>query len=160
MTQEPLADAERRSLILLIAGFALLKLIIHLVTNIWGGYGYFRDELYYIACSNHLDAGYVDQPPFSIYVLAIWRFFLGDSIFSLRLLPALLGAGTVFITGLITLELGGRRYAIVIACLSSAVSLIYFAMSTFYSMNAFDIFIWAFVSYLVLRLIQTGDARL
>jgi Dolichyl-phosphate-mannose-protein mannosyltransferase len=160
MMQEQVSDAERRSLILLIAGFALLKLMIHLVTNIWGGYGYFRDELYYIACSNRLDAGYVDQPPFSLYVLAIWRFFMGDSIFSLRLLPALAGAATVFITGLITMELGGRRYAIMIACLSSVVSLIYLAMNTFYSMNAFDVLLWAFAAYLMLRLIQTGNARL
>ena len=35
--------------------FALAKLVIHLLTS--GGYGYFRDELYYIACGEHLDWG-------------------------------------------------------------------------------------------------------
>ena len=85
----------------LIAAFAFIKLLIHLATNIWGGYGYFRDELYYLACANHLDFGYVDQPPFSIYMLALNRWLIGDSIFAIRLIPALLGAATVFLTGLI-----------------------------------------------------------
>src|SRR5260221_7365953 len=44
-----------------IAGFSLLALAIHLLTN--RGYGYFRDELYFIACARHLDLGYVDFAP-------------------------------------------------------------------------------------------------
>ncbi len=42
---------------------ASLSLAVHLLVNAFGGYGYFRDELYYIACSKRLAAGYVDQPP-------------------------------------------------------------------------------------------------
>jgi hypothetical protein len=42
-------------------------------------------ELYYIACSRHLAAGYVDQPPLSIFVLAATRLLLGDSVFAIRL---------------------------------------------------------------------------
>ena len=49
-----------------------LPLLIHGLVNALGGYGYFRDELYYLACSKHLAAGYVDHPPFSIFVLALW----------------------------------------------------------------------------------------
>ena len=54
-------------------------------------YGYFRDELYYIACSKHLAFGYVDQPPFSIVLLAIVRWTLGDSLQAIRLLPSVAG---------------------------------------------------------------------
>ena len=34
------------------------------------GYGWFRDEFYYVACARHLAWGYVDQPPLSIAILA------------------------------------------------------------------------------------------
>lgn len=38
------------------------------------GYGYFIDELYYIACARRLDFGYVDHPPLAPAILRlIWR---------------------------------------------------------------------------------------
>jgi len=138
---------------------AMTKLVLHFVTNIWGGYGYFRDELYYIACSEHLDIGYVDHPPFSIWMLAASRWLLGDSLFALRLLPALAGAGTVFFTGWMARELGGGRFSLVIASLASIVSLINLAMGTFFSMNSFDILLWTLSAYILIRLIKTGAPR-
>ncbi len=53
----------------LIAFFSAVALLIHLLTN--RSYGYFRDELYYIACARHLDFGYVDQAPLSILLLRL-----------------------------------------------------------------------------------------
>ena len=45
-----------------IAGiFALAVLVAHLATG--RRYGYFRDELYFLACGEHLDWGYVDHAP-------------------------------------------------------------------------------------------------
>jgi len=73
----------------LIAFFSAVALLTHLLTN--GRYGYFRDELYYIACGRHLDFGYVDQPPLSILLLRLSQLLLGDSLFAIRLLPALAG---------------------------------------------------------------------
>lgn len=64
----------------LIGIFSTVALLIHLLTN--NRYGYFRDELYYIACARHLDFGYVDQPPLSILVLRINEFLLGTSLFA------------------------------------------------------------------------------
>src|ERR1700757_4448079 len=64
----------------LIAVFSAIALLVHLLTN--GRYGYFRDELYYIACGRHLAFGYVDQPPLSILLLRLSEAFLGDSLFS------------------------------------------------------------------------------
>lgn len=146
----------KRGIQLLLA-FAFVKLFIHLITNLWGGYGIFRDELYYIACSNHLDIGYVDQPPLSIYVLALNRLLLGDAAFALRLLPAIAGAAAVFLTGLITRELGGRVFAQMLACIASIVSIINLAYDTIYSMNAFDVLFWTWAAYITVKLINSGD---
>src|SRR5208337_2674282 len=88
---------------------ALATVLIHFLSN--GAYGYFRDELYAIACSRHLAWDYVDQPPFSEFVLALSGHLLGYSLFALRLLPAVCGGLVAFLVGLITQELGGARYA-------------------------------------------------
>jgi hypothetical protein len=40
---------------------AALALLIHFLFN--RQYGYFRDELYYAACGEHLAWGYVDHAP-------------------------------------------------------------------------------------------------
>jgi hypothetical protein len=142
----------------LLGYLALAKLMLHLVTNLWGGYGYFRDELYYIACSNRLDFGYVDQPPLSIYVLALNRWLFGDSLFALRLLPAVTGSLTVLLTGLMARELGGGRVAQTLAAAASIVSLGFIAASTFYSMNCLDVLFWTLAAYTVIRMIGNGKA--
>jgi hypothetical protein len=140
-----------------LAGLAIAKLLIHFVTN--GTYGYFRDELYYIACSEHLAWGYVDHPPLSIGILAATRALLGDSIFAIRLPVVLAGAVCVVLTGLLARAFGGGRYAqgvAALACLGTATSL---AMSSFFSMNAFDLLFWLLCAHIVVRLLQSGDTR-
>src|SRR6266446_10847106 len=97
---------------LLIAAFTLL---LHMWTN--GGYGYFRDELYFLACGDHLAWGYADMAPMVALVAKVSRALFGDSLHSIRFFPALAGAGVMIITGLITRELGGRRFAVILACM-------------------------------------------
>ena len=70
---------------------SLTTLGLHLATS--QGYGYFRDEFYYLACTDHLATGYVDHPPFSILLLWLNRRILGDSLLALRFLTRR-GGGT------------------------------------------------------------------
>jgi uncharacterized membrane protein len=134
--------------------FAALKLILHAfaITQ----YGWFRDELYYIACSRHLAWGYVDQPPFSIALLAVNRALLGDSLIALRVLPALAGAATVVIVGRLVHALGGGRFAQATACLGAVLAPVYLALDHFFSMNAFDTFFWSLAALLLVRALERG----
>ncbi len=138
----------------LLLGLASLKLLIHLYTNAFAGYGIFRDELYYLACSEHPALGYVDQPPLSIWILSASRMLFGDSVFALRLLPAFAGAATVFVIGLIARELGGRRFAEALAALAAVFSLIKLGMDSIYSMNSIDHLAWALTFLVCIRLIK------
>src|SRR5438034_11341692 len=142
----------------LIVSFSAVALLVHLLTN--GRYGYFRDELYYIACARHLDFGYVDQPPLSILLLRLSQILLGNSLFTIRLLPALAGAATVSLTGVIARELGGRTWAIALACAASLCALFNLAVGNFFSMNAFESLFWTACIYILVRVVNGGSPTL
>src|SRR5262245_18425467 len=102
---------------------AAAKVVFHLLTA--GRYGIFRDELYYLATAEHLDWGYVDQPPAIAALTWFARHAFGDSLLAIRLLPALAGGALVLLTGKLNLELGGRRFAQGLASLALAVVPVY-----------------------------------
>jgi len=137
---------------------ALLTIFIHILTN--GGYGYFRDELYYMACGKHLAWGYVDQPPFVALMAFATRHLLGDSLFALRFFPAICGGLIVLLTGLMVRELGGGRYAQGLAAVAVIVAPVYLAIDNFFSMNCFDEVFWALAGYIVIRILKEGDPKL
>ncbi|MEP7145415.1 MAG: glycosyltransferase family 39 protein, partial [bacterium] len=128
--------------------------MLHLYTNAFAGYGYFRDELYYLACSNRLDLGYVDQPPLSIYFLFLSRNIFGDSLFGIRLLPAVISALTIYFTCLMTISFGGRKFAIIISSVAVIFAPVYLAMNAYYSMNSFDILFWSIASYVIVLIVK------
>jgi len=150
---------EYRNLPTLIVALSLLNLIIHLVTTGFFAYGIFRDELYYIACANRLDLGYVDHPPFSIYVLALWKWFFNDSLFAIRLVPAIVSSMSLYVLGIFTRKLGGGRAAIIISMLAFMLSPIFLGMNTIFSMNTFDFLFWITSAYFLLRLVQDENKK-
>ena len=101
---------------------AALKLLIHLYFNAFCYYGYLRDELYFIDCGKHLDWGYVDIGPLTIWLGRLSRALMGDSVFALRFFPAIAGAMTIVDVGLMARELGGGRFAQGLAALAALVA--------------------------------------
>lgn len=135
-----------------------LTLLFHLVTI--RGYGIFRDELYYLACSEHLDWGYVDHPPLVAWMTAAARAVLGDSLPAIRFLPALAAAITVWLVAATARELGGGHFAQALAGLAAMLAPIYVGLSSILSMNAYDILAWATCFFLLARYFRTGSSRL
>ena len=139
-------------------GFAGLTLLFHLVTI--QGYGYFRDELYYLANAEHLGFGYVEHPPFIGLVTALVRATLGDSRFAIRLVPALAAAATVWIGVRLAREFGGGRFARLLAGLSLLCMPGLIGLCSILSMNAFDVLCWAACTLVVTRILRGGFPRL
>jgi hypothetical protein len=124
------------------------------------GYGYFIDEFYYIACANNPAFGYVDHPPFAPLVFTAFQFLFGNSIYALRILPALAEAVAVFYTGILTKEIGGNKFSQILAACSLAAMPVTIAFGTFYSMNAFEPLLAILLLWITTKMIKSGDAKL
>ncbi len=137
---------------------AAVAVLLQTLTN--GRYGYFRDELYFLACSDHLAWGYVDFAPLVALLAHVSRFALGDSLHAIRFLPALAQGAQILITGLIARELGGKRFAIFLSCLSVLLAPVILGNATRLSMNPFEPLFWMAAVYFLLRAINLGEPKL
>ena len=142
----------------ILAGIAAAKLIIQIagIRN----YGFFRDELYYLACGQHLAWGYIDQPPLIAAVAWFVRHVFGNSIAGVRLFPVLAGVAVVAITAVLARELDGGPFAQIIAALTVLFTPSYLAFDGFLSMNAFEPLFWLLCAWLVVRIVKGDSPRL
>src|SRR5580704_1024778 len=131
---------------------AAAAVMLQMLTN--GRYGYFRDELYFLACSDHLTWGYVDFAPLVALLARVSRVVLGDSLHAIRFLPALAQGVQILITGLIARELGGKRFAAFLSCLSVLLAPVILGNATRLSMNPFEPLFWMGTVYFLLRAIN------
>ena len=109
-----------------------------------------------MASTRHLAWGYVDHPPLSIALLALVRSLVGESLAAIRVVAALLGAVTVFLTGRLARAAGGRGFAQGLACLCALLAPVFLAVGHYYSMNAIEMALWPAASLLLLRALRTG----
>ena len=140
-----------------LVGIALASFLAHMLVS--GNYGYFRDELYYIAAGHHLAPGYVDFPPLIALLAALLRPF-GDNLVIIHIVPALANACLIFLTGLIAREFGGGRLAQIIASLTAAVCIAFMATGSIFSMDALDQLWWALAAYVLVLLIKREEHQL
>lgn len=137
---------------------AAIYFLLHVLTAT--RYGYFRDALYYLACSEHLDWGYVDQPPLIAALAWVARHTLGTSLRALLFWPALAGATRIVLTAAFARELGARRFGTVLAAVLSVTPPVWYVIDHQFAMNALEPLFWTGCAYVIVRMIKTGDARL
>jgi len=139
----------------LATGFSLVLLL----ASVFGPYGWFIDELYYLACAKRLAWGYVDHPPLSIAVLALIRGLVGDVMWAVRLPAALAAGATALVAALLARRLGGGAFAQSLAALCVCASPAAMVLGSFFSMNAFELLLWPAAALLLVRLLEADEAR-
>src|SRR5262252_4126496 len=136
---------------------ALAKLVFHFYFN--NRYGYFRDEFDYMSCGDHLQWGYVDQPPLIPFLTHISRAVLGDSLRAIRFLPALFSSLIVVQAAVTTRMLGGRFYSLILAAICVALAPQYLSNGGLLGTNALEPNLWLGCAQFVILAIQQNDPR-
>ena len=157
------ADPTLQSALRLAFIFAAIKLALHIATNLWEahiGYGYFRDELYYIICGRHLAWGYVDHGPGVAIQAKLALALFGKSLAGIRMLSAAGGAARVFLTGILAWSLGGRRPAQGLAMIGVLLAPQYLGTDSYLSMNSFESLFWMTCLLALILILRGGTEKL
>ena len=141
---------------LTVVAVAFALLAFHCIFN--NRYGYFRDEFNYLSSGDHLAWGYVDQPPLLPFLVRISRTILGDSLRSIRFLPALAISGAVVLTGLIAREFGGGRFALLLSAVAVVIAPIFLSDGSLVTTNCLEPLLWMGCVYFAILAVKR-DAR-
>jgi 4-amino-4-deoxy-L-arabinose transferase-like glycosyltransferase len=121
-----------------------------------GGYGYHRDELYFLVAGAHPAWGYPDQPPLTPLLAWATTSLLGDSLVALRLPSALAIAAVVVLAALLGREFSAQPGAQLLAAGCTAVSAYAIAVGHLLSTATFDLLAWTALSWLLARALRDG----
>jgi hypothetical protein len=155
-------DTTLRAALRLALVLAAIKFALHVATNLWEahiGYGYFRDELYYLICGRHLAWGYVDQGPIVALQAKLSVALFGKSLAGIRMLSAAGGAGRVFLTGMLAWSLGGRRPAQALAMIGVLMAPQYLGIDSFLSMNSMESIFWMTCLLALILIVRGGPDK-
>jgi 4-amino-4-deoxy-L-arabinose transferase-like glycosyltransferase len=132
--------------------FVIAKLLLHIFTST--NYELHRDEMLYFNMGDHLSTGYATVPP----VIGFFAFFVksifGYSVLGIRLIPALLGAASVFIVAKNVRALGGGLFALIIALSAFTFSPGFLLFHSLFTPNVIEQFFWLLTTYLLLRMVS------
>ncbi|RAU97436.1 glycosyl transferase family 39 [Mycobacterium colombiense] len=118
-------------------------------------YGYYYDELYFIAAGKRLSFSYADQGPLVPLVARGMDWLFPGSFAALRI-PAVIAALLVVVVSAVTAwEMGGGRLAQVLAATASSTAPGIVGEATTLSTNVVDTGLWAVLSWLVVRWVRT-----
>jgi hypothetical protein len=139
-----------------VVAIALLALIAHLLTL--SNYGFYRDELYFLACFHHLSWGFVDQPPLIPLISGIALLF-GDRVFGARVLVAVAAAFTVLVASILARDFGAGRFGQVVAAAATALMPGSLFLGNTLTTTSFEPLTWTLTLWLAVRLARTPTLR-
>ncbi|MGZ3812103.1 MAG: ArnT family glycosyltransferase [Mucilaginibacter sp.] len=119
-------------------------------------FGFQRDELLHLALGDHLDWGFKEVPPFIALLAKISTTVFGESVFATRVFSTLFSGLIIWFTGQIVIELGGRKFAITLACMALIFSPAFAASGYLFQPVVFDQLWWVLTAYLIIRYINTS----
>jgi hypothetical protein len=159
--QTPALNDQRQSFLadgmLIVLSLAFANFLLHFYFN--NQYGYFRDEFDYMACGDHLAWGYVDHPPLIPFLMKISRLVFGDSLRSIRIIPALATSAAVILTAMIARDLGGRRFAVAFSALAFIAVPMYLNDGSVMTTNCLEPLLWMGCVYFAILAIKRDDPR-
>lgn len=132
-----------------VLGVAAVKLIFHLLYI--SRYGFHRDEFLYQALGRHPDFGFWSNPPLIGWMSWLTQHSLGSELWAMRLPSVLTGCALVLVAGLMAREMGGGRYAQLLAGLGILFSPAYLRSSHMFQPVVFDILFWSLMTLILLR---------
>ncbi len=136
---------------------ALGVVALHLLTN--GQYGFHRDELATLDDGRYLDWGYVAYPPITPFIGRVAVTLFGLTTVSVRFFSSVAQAFVVLLAGLMARELGGSRWAQIVAAVSVVVAPLSLGAGALLQYVAFDYLWWVLIAYLTIRLLKSEDPR-
>jgi hypothetical protein len=121
-------------------------------------YGYYRDELYFIACAKRLAWGYVDMPPLTAFVS--WLSAPAHyELVALRFTVAIAAGATAYLACAIAAELGGGAWSQRLAGLSVALTPAYLFLGTTLTTTSYEPLTWALAIFAAMRLVRSHNKR-
>jgi len=137
--------------------FILLFVLFRIVLNVFAlpHYGFQRDEMLHLALGDHLAWGFKEVPPFIAWIGAASTWLFGTSVAAARIFTTLFAGLIILLTGLTTVEFGGRKFAITVACLSLTFAPAFLASDYLLQPVIFDQFWWLLSGYLLVKYFNT-----
>jgi 4-amino-4-deoxy-L-arabinose transferase-like glycosyltransferase len=101
----------------------------------------------------------VDQPPLIPFLIHICRAVFGDSLRSIRLIPAMASSLLVVQTAVIARELGGRRFALLLTAVTVVIAPQYLSNGSLLGTNCLEPNLWMGCAYFAILAIKRSDPR-
>ncbi|MFN8256511.1 MAG: glycosyltransferase family 39 protein [Bacteroidales bacterium] len=135
----------------------IVKLILQLIAT--ANSGYHGDELLHIEAGRHLAFGYMDFPPVISFLAWIQNFFQSDSLYINHLFNYINSILIVILSGLLTIQIGGKHWAVLITMLCLLFSPGFGASQYLFLPTAFEQIFWLGFIYCIVNYSITGNAR-